>query len=599
MANGIIPLELLLKTPYVDSFEGFDVSPDGKSLAYASNPTGQWEIYLVSLDAPGAPRQVSRGAGSKFAPRWSPDGRSLAYVLDLDGGENYDIFRYEPVSGEHLNITPGTPEAITTAFSWSPDGRWIAFSSDKSGKFESYRAPSAGGAVEPLQGLPYPVFRLIWSPQGDWIAAVMEARGQDAYTSLLPVGGGEPVTLTWQGEAINARLPAWSPDGSRLAFASDALGYYQIGVFDLASRQVAWLTRGEQNYEAPAWSRDGRFLAYTAGFGPKNSVCVLNLDTRQVSNQVVGAGIHNRPLFVGDSHSLVFTYDDPCRPEDLWLLDPGKRGLQQLTHSLPEALAGRDFVAPEEVTYPSLDGQSVPALLYRPRQPVPGSPAVVYIHGGPNWLTQITWDPLIQHMLSRGWAVLAPNYRGSTGYGRQWQYANRFDLGGKDTEDILAGAEYLIGAGVADPRRIAVTGRSYGGYLTMTSLTRYPEHWVAGSAVVPFINFFTGHRNSRQDLRHWDLENFGDPDKDYDLYYERSPYFFLERIQAPVQLICGAHDPRCPASESLQAHDRLVELGKTCDLVMYPDEGHSFLKTENVFDHKRRLVEFLASYLEG
>jgi dipeptidyl aminopeptidase/acylaminoacyl peptidase len=132
---------------------------------------------------------------------------------------------------------------------------------------------------------------------------------------------------------------------------------------------------------------------------------------------------------------------------------------------------------------------------------------------------------MIQHMVSRGWVVLAPNYRGSTGYGRDWQLANRFDLGGGETKDVVAGADYLVREGIADPERIAVTGRSHGGYLTMTCLTHYPDRWAGGSAVVPFLNWFTGHANSREDLQHWDLENFGDPEKDYDLWYERSSFW--------------------------------------------------------------------------
>ena len=192
---------------------------------------------------------------------------------------------------------------------------------------------------------------------------------------------------------------------------------------------------------------------------------------------------------------------------------------------------------------------------------------------------------------------LAPNYRGSTGYGRDWQFASRFDFGGCDTEDVVAGADYLAGEGLANPARIAVTGRSWGGHLTMTALTGYPDRWAGGSAVVPFLNWFTAHANSREDLQHWDKENFGHPEWDRELYYERSPFFFLERIEAPVQMICGAHDIRCPASESIQTRDRLEALGKTGELALYDDEGHSFLKIENVIDARRRQVTFLARIL--
>jgi dipeptidyl aminopeptidase/acylaminoacyl peptidase len=132
----------------------------------------------------------------------------------------------------------------------------------------------------------------------------------------------------------------------------------------------------------------------------------------------------------------------------------------------------------------------------------------------------------------------------------------------------------------------------------MTALTQYPDRWAAGCAIVPFLNWFTSHAHVREDLRHWDIENLGDPAENYDLWRARSPFFFLERIEAPVQFISGANDIRCPASEALEARDVLVAHGKQCDLVLYPDEGHGFLKIENVVDAEKRRVAFLAQALE-
>jgi dipeptidyl aminopeptidase/acylaminoacyl peptidase len=210
----------------------------------------------------------------------------------------------------------------------------------------------------------------------------------------------------------------------------------------------------------------------------------------------------------------------------------------------------------------------------------------------------MTWYPIMAAMASRGWVVLVPNFRGSTGYGRDWQRASRFDYGGVDADDVTAGAHYLRREGLADPGRIAVTGRSHGGYLTACCLTRFPDLWAAGSAVVPFLNWFTNHNEIRPDLKKWDLENFGDPVKDYQLWRERSPSFFLDRVQAPLQLICGRHDARCPVSDSIEAYDTLKRLGKEADMVIYEDEGHSFLRIENVLDSESRRIEFLARYLE-
>jgi dipeptidyl aminopeptidase/acylaminoacyl peptidase len=122
--------------------------------------------------------------------------------------------------------------------------------------------------------------------------------------------------------------------------------------------------------------------------------------------------------------------------------------------------------------------------------------------------------------------------------------------------------------------------------------------WAVGSAVVPFLNWIKSHHNSREDLQHWNIENMGDPDDNKELWLARSPYFFLDQLRAPVQLICGGNDPRCPASDSLDAEKKMIELGKEVELLLYPDEGHAFLNVENVIDAEVKRVEFIAKALE-
>ena len=268
-----------------------------------------------------------------------------------------------------------------------------------------------------------------------------------------------------------------------------------------------------------------------------------------------------------------------------------------MTYSLPPELAQLPFVMPQEITYPGMDGIPVPALLFNPEVPEPGA-AVLLAHGGPDWHFEMTWYPIMAAMASRGWVVLVPNFRGSTGYGRAWQTASRFDYGGVDAEDVAAGSYYLVREKLAHPSRIAVTGRSHGGYLTACCLTRFPDLWAAGSAVVPFLNWFTNHDEIRQDLQKWDLENFGDPVEDYEKWRERSPSFFLDRVKAPLQLICGRHDARCPVGDSIEAYEILTKLDKVVELVMYEDEGHTFLKIENLLDAEQRRMGFLVKYLD-
>jgi dipeptidyl aminopeptidase/acylaminoacyl peptidase len=601
-----LDLETLLRVPYVKPDGEFDLSPDGKHIAFSWNPDGQWEIFTLPLNMASAPNQITVGPGAKLAPRWSPDGSRIAYVLDLDGGELYDILLYDLVTGEHQNLTPDTDDAIQPGVCWSPDSQWIAFASDRSGCFDTYIKPASGGSARQVLGLPFPDWEIRWSPDGRWLSVVAETEGQDYGTFIVPLEGGETVQISEGDDPMCAKDARWSPDSQRIAFSSDLHDWFDIGIYEISTGQISWITKGEGDWENPVWSPDGSRLACTFRKGSSTSIIVREIEQGTVTYYQVEPGVHYRPQFTSDGEHMACIFNNPQHPPDLWLLSLPDGNLQRLTNSLPPFIRKTDFVMPEEVKYPSLDGRGVPALLYTaPREhgvahgktdSLP--PGVVNIHGGPNWLSQVTWDPLTQHMISRGWTVLAPNYRGSTGYGRAWQLANRFDFGGGDTQDVVAGADYLVSEGLVDSTRIAVTGRSYGGYLTMTSLTQYPDRWAVGSAVVPFLNWFTAHANSREDLQHWDLENFGNPEENHDLWHERSPFFYLDRVHVPVQLICGAHDPRCPASESIQARDELLASEKEVDFVLYADEGHSFLKTENQVDAMKRRVTFLTKVLE-
>ncbi len=591
-----LDLEALLHVPHVDPYSGFDVSPDGNTVAFSWNRIGRWEIYEVALDGSSGPLQVTQGGGGKFAPRYAPDGARIAYVLDVDGSEALDACIYDRQSQVHTNLTLDLPGALQPNLSWCPDGSQLAFISDRSGRFDTYVALADGGAPRPVLALPYSDWDVRWSPDGRHLAVVAATTGQDHGVFIVPSDGGEPFQLAVPGGPINAREPEWAPDGSRLAFTSNLRGSYDIGVYDLEAREIIWVTESNFDDETPGWSPQGDRLVFLRRQGATTVLAVAlggDVDTYQVS-----AGVHYLPRFTPDGEHVVFVFDSPRDPQDLWVLSLVDREVRRLTRSLPEDLDEGPFTMPTEIRYPGMDGQGVPALLYLPAGLEAPAPTVLVIHGGPSWISQQTWTPVIQHFVSRGWIVLAPNYRGSIGYGRQWQLANRYDLGGVDTRDVVAGADYLVQERRTDPNRIAVTGWSHGGYLTMTCLTHYPDRWAAGSAVVPFLNWFTAHRNCRRDLQYWDIENMGDPVENHDLWYERSPLFFLDRIRAPVQLICSANDPRCPASESIEARDALIALGKSVELTLYPDEGHQFLKRENLVDAERKRAAFLARALE-
>ena len=543
--------------------------------------------------------------GAKFAPTFSPDGNYLAYALDLDGSESYQIVVHDFEKNISTNLTPQIAYAHQPNITWSPDGKMLAVLSDKHGQFALHLLPVDGNPGRMIKNVSHPCWDAKWSPDGQWIAIEAESTASDRSIYVMPVnrprktGKGKPtkiptMQLEISGQLLNAQHPAWSPDSKFLAFSGNAQRgeWHDIGLFDVETQEIIWVNESAGDDTQPAWSRSGASIGWVHAEGAVTSFQFRD-GSGVIHEKKVGAGVHYQPQFTADG--VVILYEDTSHPCDLWKINLEDDSIQQLTNSLPDELHGADFVQPEEVWYASKDGTLVPALLYRAKD---STRAVIDIHGGPNWQYQFLWQPMISHMVSRGWTVLAPNYRGSTGYGKKWQNASRYDMGGVDTDDCAAGVNYLLENNLADKDKIAVTGRSHGGYLTMTCMTMYHDLWAAGSAIVPFLNWIKSHKNSREDLQHWNIENMGDPEDNHELWVARSPYFFLDKVSAPVQMICGRNDPRCPASESIDARDKLVELGKEVELLLYKDEGHSFLDIESVIDSDEKCVDFLAKALE-
>jgi len=584
-------LDVLFRVP---SIAGFDIKKDGTRLALNSNRTGQYEIYLYNLKTQES-KQITFAPEAKTAPRFSPTHQELAYSHDYQGNEQFDILLMDLETEESRNITPDTKESISPFVDWSPDGQRMAISSNKSGKFSIYTLNRTGGEPSLVHDHQYIDYDPEWSPDGKKIAFTSLVKGQDQGIFMTNLSDHETTQLANYGHAVESSSPDWSPDGHKVAFESADKGSYDIGVYDESDQKVEWVTDGKMERDSPTWSHDGSMLSYLENQNSNLVIRLYRYDTGETDTIQLMPGIHSHVRFSPDNKTIYFLYSGPRNPTDLWShnLDSGQ--FRQLTKSLPVSLDTSSFVSPTNVSYKSVDGKTIPALLYKPgsERGKGKPPAIVYVHGGPTAQFMNSWNPLVQEYLDQGFIVIAPNYRGSTGYGREFREANRFVMGQLDLADVVKGAEYLSKNSLADPARIGITGGSFGGYLTMCALARYPSLWAAGSAIVPFLNWFTEIQNERDDLRYWDMQNMGDPEKDKDRLREASPIFFIDQIRVPVQMIAGAHDPRCPPSETLQAQNELRKHGKQADVVIYPDEGHGFLKMDNRVDAYKKNVHFL------
>ena len=289
------------------------------------------------------------------------------------------------------------------------------------------------------------------------------------------------------------------------------------------------------------------------------------------------------------------------RPTDVWVRESDQVTLRALTNSIGTNLDPRVLVEPTHVRYPSADGREIPALLYVPHaEAVRGSGlpgAVIYVHGGPTAQHYRQWDPAAQLLANRGLVVLAPNIRGSTGYGREFQEANRHDWGGADLADVIAGVDWLVKEAIADPRGVGITGGSYGGYMTLLALATHPDRFAAGVSNVGVVSWTTMLDSTRGDLREYLIRELGDATKEPELYRDRSPITHASKIRAALLVLQGANDPRVPKGEALQLVEALKGSGAPHQYYEYADEGHGFSKTANRVDAMQRTVDWLAKYL--
>jgi dipeptidyl aminopeptidase/acylaminoacyl peptidase len=255
------------------------------------------------------------------------------------------------------------------------------------------------------------------------------------------------------------------------------------------------------------------------------------------------------------------------------------------------------MVEPEHISYPTFDGRQIPALFYPASNASGKPPCVVWVHGGPESQFRPSFQPLVQYLVSAGFAVLAPNVRGSSGYGRTYQHLDDVRLRMDSVNDLAHAAYWLRDSGRADPSRLAVYGGSYGGFMVLAALTHYPELWAAAVDLVGIANFVTFLENTGPWRRHLREAEYGSLEHDRDFLVEISPIKHVDKIRAPLLVIHGANDPRVPIGEAEQMVARLRDLGRTVEFLRLEDEGHQIAKLKNKLVAYPLAVDFLRRHL--
>lgn len=583
---------------HIWQIQRYDVSPDGSTLVYSMNKGKNYELHQLDLRTRKDKLLVS-GRQSCLNPEYSPDGKWIVYQSDKEGNEYFDIFVIPAAGGKPKNLTKSDYDDSSPR--WSPDGEHIAFISNRVDDLENvWILPFDGGETRQLTHCEEPVAEIAWNPTGSVIAYMTGVGDGNKIGLADPQGKGEKIILEdpnaefFLGPEDAGRPHPWSPDGKRLAFVSSLNDYWDIGTIELGQEKIQWVVRNEWEKTLPHWSHDGERIAFGENNDGDVVLKTVSLQDGRIEELSPREGVVSDYLWMPGDRGLITKYSGPKKTEDLYLIRGNRRS--RITRTARKPLPTRELAAPRVVSYESFDGREIRALLYRPRH-FDRRIAIVNPHGGPEWQKFNYWDEETQLLVAQGYTVFSPNYRGSTGYGRSFRKLSDRDLGGGDMKDVLHAAKYLREAGLIPADRIAISGHSYGGYLSLNAATQAPDLWAAAICIVGFFDWVTEVETERGYLKAYDHRKMGDPRKEPDFFYPRSPVHFLDRLKAPVMIVQGAQDPRCPVTEGRQVRDKLRTLGRTFEYHEFKDEGHSLRKRENQIKLYSWMLDFLDKHI--
>jgi dipeptidyl aminopeptidase/acylaminoacyl peptidase len=595
---------------YTRSVFGAAWSPDGQQIVFTTDISGRSNLWKVRASG-GWPIQLSQSDDRQYSAAWSPDGKWIVYQQDHAGDELWDLWAIPSDGGEAVNLT-NTATIREQGPVWSHDGHTVAF------------------AYKPKEGSQYDIALLDWDthkvhkltneqqPGYSWNAVAWSSDDKTIYAGRvnppftdadvyqIDVKTGKLENLTSHTGTIRYLGSSLSPDGGTILLSSDAKGgYMNIALLDIASRKVTWVTDLKWEAFAGNFSPDGKKYSYVVNEDGVIDAYLADRLTNRAEKVGLPHGLNafsgNPNEFAPQSDRVIVSHEASNQPGDLWVYNLATGHAEQLTFSTIASLRTTPLPPSQIVHYKSFDGKIITALLWVPfnLKRDGSNPALVMPHGGPTGQMVDYWNTDVAALTSRGYICIAPNPRGSTGYGLDFQKANFQDLGGGDLKDEVAAVDFLKATGYVDPKKIGITGGSYGGFMTLMAIGKTSDIWAAAVEEYGIISWLTMVKSSDPSLTEYLKALLGNPDTNRKIYEEDSPITYIRNAKAPLLVLQGDNDPRVPKEEAQQVVDILKKEDRIVDVHYYANEGHGFAKRENQIDSIRRTIAWFDQYLMG
>jgi dipeptidyl aminopeptidase/acylaminoacyl peptidase len=616
-------------------------SPDAKRIAFLTNITGTNQIWFMDANG-GYPEQITAFQDNISFVEWLPDNKGSIFGKAVGGNENTQFFH---LSNDGANIKQLTNDEKTryNFGAISKDGSAIFYTSNKRDKnwFDVYRMEIASGKEEMLLQNDSSNSVAAVSDDGTRIvvsrSSVRFSLDNDLY--LIDTKTKQVRHLTPHDEATQYGDVHFLPDNKTLVFGTnEKREFYNLAEMSLKGStyptipeiadKVRVIDKTDWDLDASTVSPHNDFFAYTTnreGFSElflrqietdgKPLISTVETKTEQIT--LPAKGIASGLEFSDDGTKLAFTFSGAKYNTDIWVYDLQTKKLNQVTKSSRSGIPQDSFVEPELIKYKSFDGKEITAWYYKPINKhgfmITGGgtkflqeqltkattlPVIVSVHGGPEGQERPGFNPLYQYYLSRGYAILATNVRGSTGYGKTFAHLDDVEKREDSVKDLAASVEWLKTSGGADAKRIAVMGGSYGGYMTMAAITLYPELFAAAVNTVGIVNWETFLKNTSGYRRRQREVEYGMLDKDIEFLRGISPIAKVDKIKTPLFVIHGKNDPRVPYTEAEQLVEALRKRNVSVEYKLYDDEGHGISKLKNRLDLYPRVADFLDKYMK-